>query len=147
MRALVLAVLATAVLAAAGCGDPAAVAGDAAAGDGGRTTAPATGSPALGMCAAEAPDCVDVVIDPEGEIPQSFDVDAEIEQAQALLGLAEDELPAGVRVGRRGAEHMALTDDYVLGRDTVELDADAGGAFRVVAVTVELPEGPQTFQP
>lgn len=40
---------------------------------------------------------------------------------------------------------MILTEDYVLGRITVELDADTEGAFRAVTATVELPDGPETF--
>jgi hypothetical protein len=64
--------------------------------------------------------------------------------ARALLGTPEGELGDTVRVGRRGDEHMAVTDDYVVGRMTVELD-ERDGAFRVTSVTVELPDGPETF--
>ena len=66
--------------------------------------------------------------------------------ARDLLGVAEEDLPSGVRVARRGDEHMVLTEDYVLGRMTVELDARDGGKFRVVAVTVEMKDGPRTFR-
>lgn len=150
MRTWILAVLAIAVLAVSGCGEPAAVAGDEPAGDapaagGGGVSAPATGSPAAGMCAVGATECVDVVVGTEGELPP-FDVDSEVARARGLLGLAEDELPPDVRVGRRGDEHLALTEDYVLGRSTVELEADAGGVFRVVAVTVELFDGPERYE-
>ncbi len=67
------------------------------------------------------------------------------DEARALLGTPEDELGADVRVGRRGSESMMLTEDYVLGRMTVELD-DAGAGYRVTAVTVELPDGPETVR-
>jgi hypothetical protein len=144
-RALLAALIAAVALALAGCGGPAAGAGEpdpdtpdsADAADG-------AGSPALGMCAEGVTDCVDVVVDPDGEVPDSFDVEAALAEARALLGSAEDELDEHVRVGRRGDEQMMLTEDYVLGRRTVELDADPSGVFRVVSVTVELPEGPQT---
>ena len=49
-----------------------------------------------------------------------------------------------VRIARRGDEFFILTDDYVLGRSTVELDDDGNG-YRVVSVTVELPDQPETF--
>jgi hypothetical protein len=62
-----------------------------------------------------------------------------------LLGLYEDDLAADVRIARRGSEQMALTEDYVLGRLTVELDED-GSAYRVTSVTVELPAGPETLE-
>ena len=65
------------------------------------------------------------------------------DDAHALLGAPEGELGAEVRISRRGAETMMLTEDYVLGRMTVELD-DAGDGYRVTSVTVELPDGPET---
>lgn len=123
------------------------------AGDGGDGATP----PTSGMCAPEVPDCTDTVVVPGGDGPTdpagtggdpddgSFDSDAARTEARATLGLAEGELGADVRVARRGEEHFALTEDYVLGRLTVELDADAEGTYRVVAVRVELPEGPEAF--
>ena len=97
----------------------------------------------MAMCAPDVPDCVDtVVVDEGGDV---FDSEQARADARELLGKSEADLDGGVRVARRGDEHMALTDDYVLGRMTVELDED-GGAYHVVAVTVELPEGPQTFR-
>lgn len=77
---------------------------------------------------------------PFGEI----DTAAEVAEARALLGTPEDELPGSVRIARRGGEGFAVTDDYVLGRDTVELD-EVKGAHVVTSVTVELPDGPRTF--
>lgn len=77
---------------------------------------------------------------PFGEI----DAAAEVAEARALLGTPEDELPGSVRIARRGGEGFAVTDDYVLGRDTVELD-EVKGTYVVTSVTVELPDGPRTF--
>lgn len=65
-------------------------------------------------------------------------------EARGLLGTPEAELAGSVRIARRGGEGFALTDDYVLGRDTVELD-EVDGTYVVTSVTVELPDGPRTF--
>lgn len=72
-------------------------------------------------------------------------IEAAQARAEALLGTDEASLDDDVRVGRRGDVTMMLTEDYVHGRLTVELDPDDGGVQRVVGVTVELPGGPQTF--
>jgi hypothetical protein len=107
--------------------------------------------PVAGMCAPGVPDCVDTVVDggngidvgePNGDM---FDSESERNAARAMLGLAEADLAPDVRVGRRGGEQMMLTEDYVLGRKTVELDGGADGVFRVTKVIVELPDGPETF--
>jgi hypothetical protein len=112
------------------------------------TSAPNPGAPAAdpaaGICPMEDPDCIDTPMEPGAG--DAFDSEAEREAAQGMLGLAEDELAPDVRVARRGAEQMMLTEDYRLGRKTVELDADRDGTMRVTAVTVELPEGPETFR-
>ena len=88
-----------------------------------------------------------IPVEPDGGIGATpgdeFPVEQSIEQARALLGLAAADLPGDVRIGRSGNEHFVLTEDYVLGRMTVELD-DMGGGPRVTSVTVELPAGPQT---
>jgi hypothetical protein len=73
-----------------------------------------------------------------------FPTDEAREQARGLLGMGEDDLPEEVRIGRRGEEILVLTEDYILGRSTVELDDDGDG-FRVSSVTVELPDGPETL--
>ena len=71
----------------------------------------------------------------------------EIEQAAyGLLGRNESDLPEDVRVGRRGTEVMALTEDFVIGRLTVALDDTDGSGFRVVEVTAELPNGVATYE-
>lgn len=74
-----------------------------------------------------------------------YPTDQAREEARGLLGMQEDDLPAEVRIGRRGDEDFALTEDYVLGRSTVHL-TDDGSGFRVTSVTVELPDGPETFE-
>ena len=89
-----------------------------------------------------------IPVEPDGGIgdtpAEQFPVDRARDDAHGLLGRYEDDLPADVRVARKGAEQHALTEDYVLGRLTVELDED-GVAHRVTSVTVELPAGPETF--
>ena len=107
--------------------------------------APETPTPAA-MCAEDAPDCDDTAIldDPAEPVGDEFDSQAALTQAEELLGLAEPALDADVRIGRRGEEQLALTEDYVLGRMTVELDINDMDEWIVTAVTVELPDGPQT---
>jgi hypothetical protein len=67
-----------------------------------------------------------------------------LENAASYLGTPEAGLDPAWRIGRRGDESFALTEDFVVGRFTVELDDDGSGAFVVTAVTVELPGGAQT---
>jgi|GEM_PF-2982247 len=93
---------------------------------------------AAGMCEAGVPDCGLGAAD-------EFPVEASREAARALVGTAEAELPDTVRVARRGAEQKPLTEDYVLGRLTVALDPAEDGRHVVTEVTVELPDGPETF--
>ena len=81
-----------------------------------------------------------------GDTPgDEFPVDQTRDDAHGLLGRDEADLPVDVRISRKGTEQFALTEDYVLGRFTVELDDDGDG-FRVTSVTVELPAGPETFE-
>ena len=88
-------------------------------------------------------------VEPDGGIGDTpgdeFPVEQARDDAHGVLGRYERDLPADVRVGRRGDEYLALTEDYVLGRLTVELD-DEGDGYRVTSVTVELPDGPETFE-
>jgi hypothetical protein len=90
-----------------------------------------------------------IPVEPDGGIGDTphdeFPVDQALDDAHGLVGRYEADLPAGVRIARKGAEQFALTEDYVLGRLTVELDDDGDG-FRVTSVTVELPDGPQTLE-
>lgn len=89
-----------------------------------------------------------IPVEPDGGIGDTpvdaVDVDQALADARSLLDRPEAELPDDVRVGRRGDESFALTEDYVLGRMTVDLD-DSGNGFRVTSVVVELPDGPQVL--
>lgn len=69
------------------------------------------------------------------------------QRARDLLGTPEAELDLGpdLRIGRRGEEQFMLTEDYVIGRITVELDDEGSGTYVVTEATVELPGGPETF--
>lgn len=93
-------------------------------------------------CPVGTADCDDTSV--PSDDGDEIDEGAMIRDAEALLGVARDDLPTSVRIARVGDEDMALTDDYVIGRISVELDADDGGVLRVVAATVELTEGPHT---
>lgn len=116
-------------------------------------------------CLPDAADCDDTPA--EGEAPAEGDAMAEggmssddqpdgdlydsasaIRRAEALLGLSEAELdlddPIALRIGRRGEEQIDLTRDYQLGRMTVELDSNDLDEWVVTAVTVVLPDGPET---
>ena len=123
--------------------------GGAAVSTGSDTPAPAD-SPVAGggdvasMCMEGVPDCNDT---PDTDInTQDSMTPKQLRQtARDLLGLAEDELPQGVRIGRRGDEQMMLTEDYRIGRMTVELDEDDAGVFRVTLVVLEMEDGPETF--
>lgn len=74
-----------------------------------------------------------------------FDHEAHRAAAQALLGTAQGDLSDEIRIGRVGDEYMMLTEDYVLGRMTVGVD-DTGAGPVVTDVTVEMPDGPETFE-
>jgi hypothetical protein len=102
----------------------------------------------VSACGNDTDDPVATPGDPDGEVPDDgddFPTDEAREDARGLLGMFEDDLPDDVRIARRGAEQFALTEDYVLGRRTVELDDDGSG-YRVMVVTVELPDGPETYE-
>jgi hypothetical protein len=106
--------------------------------------------PAAGACPVDEPDCVDTPELTEGEPVEIGEEGIEQlrEDARFYLGVAEEELPEidTVRIGRRGEEHMMLTEDYRVGRMTVGLDdVEDDGTFVVTEVTVELPDGPETF--
>lgn len=140
---------------AAASGDSATSGDDATSGDAnGNAGAPAgdeaVGSDAIaGMCAQEQPDCIDTPELTDGE-PVEID-ETGIEQfrrdASAYLGATRDELPETIRIGRIDDEQMALTEDYQIGRITVELDDLNGDGNPVVtSATVELPDGPETVE-
>ena len=96
-----------------------------------------TGSVTAGMCPPPAQHCDDTSRDPVGGSSEPADA--------YLVGLARDELPDDVRIARIGDEWFALTEDYVIGRRTVELDVDDDGITRVVLVAVEADHGLVTF--
>ena len=100
---------------------------------------------AAGACLEGSTDCDDTPSTSAGDDDDAIDEHAAIEEAKALIGMAEDELDPGVRVSRRGDEQYAVTEDYVIGRMTVELDPDDDGTMRVTKVVLELTEGPMTF--
>ncbi len=126
LRTAGIAVLSTIALALAACGD-----------DGVTDEVPDPDEPVV----SEPGDDVD---DPD-DFGADFDTDAAREEARAVLGMPEEDLPEDVRIARRGDESFLLTEDYVLGRRTVELDDDGDG-YRVTSVVVELPDGPETFE-
>lgn len=100
----------------------------------------------LTACGSSDGAAVDPIDPGTSIVGDEFPVEQARQDAQAVLGMNEEDLPADVRIGRRGDEVMALTEDYRLGRRTVELDDTDGSGFRVVSVVVELPDGPETFE-
>jgi hypothetical protein len=84
--------------------------------------------------------------DDSDDAGDEFPTQQAIDEARSVLGMDEADLPDDVRIARRGDEQFALTEDYRLGRRTVELDEDEpGSGYRVMSVTVELPDGPETY--
>jgi hypothetical protein len=140
IRSQALVVMLAAVLAVglAACGNPTDAASPSDPGGG--------ADPAAGMCPQDEPDCVDTPgLDGEPEPVDETGVEQLRRDARFYLGTAEAELPELVRVGRRGEEHLMLTEDYRIGRITVELD-EVEGTYVVTSATVELPDGPETFE-
>jgi hypothetical protein len=122
----------------AACGSPA--------GEDATTDLGGGADPAAGMCPQDEPDCVDTPgLDGDPVPVDETGVEQLRRDAQFYLGAAEGELNELVRVGRRGEEHMMLTEDYQIGRITVELD-EVEGTYIVTSATVELPDGPETFE-
>ena len=112
------------------------------------TDSPTTG----GTCLEGASECADIPGQappgpPQGGEGDTLDEAAIIDDAEALLGQSEDAALAeeDVRLGRHGDEHLALTEDYVIGRRTIATEDDGTGTYRVIEVTVELTEGPLTI--
>ena len=85
---------------------------------------------------------VEVQIELEDGV-QVVSVDTLLENAASFLGTPEPGVDPSWRIGRRGDESFALTEDFIVGRFTVELDDDGTGAFVVTTVIVELPGGAQ----
>lgn len=63
-----------------------------------------------------------------------------LSDAAALVGTPEDALPDDVRISRRGDEDLPVTDDYLVGRRTAQLDRDGSGTYVVTTVDLELPD-------
>ena len=86
-------------------------------------------------------------IEEPGEVPPEpwpgFDREASRTEAEALLGLPEDEVEESseLRVVRRGDERFIVTMDLRPGRKNVELDDDGTGTYVVTRVVVEVPDG------
>lgn len=95
-------------------------------------------------CLVGTIDCVDA--DLGGERLDGEAIEQLERQARDLLGMNEADLSADVRIGRRGAEQMLLTEDFVLGRMTVSLEDLDDSGYRVVDVTVEFPNGTATYE-
>ncbi len=81
---------------------------------------------------------VEVTVELEDRV-QVVNADTLLESAASILGTPETGVDPSWRVGRRGEESFALTEDFVVGRFTVELDDDGTGVFLISSVTVELP--------
>lgn len=153
--ALLAALAVTLLLAACGGDDDDSLDTSTGGGDAGATQPVGSGDfddtpDAAGMCLADAPDCDDTAVAGDGDAGGGADGDAIdegalIAQAEAMLGMPEGDLDPDVRVSRRGNESSAMTEDYRIGRFTVELD-DQGSGFVVTKVVLELTEGPQTFR-
>ena len=104
---------------------------------------------AAGACLEGATECVDT---PQLNSDEPVEIDETgVEQlrkdAKFYLGRPQGELNELIRVGRIDDAQVALTEDYRVGRITVELDTpDSGGEPIVTSSTVELPDGPETFE-
>ena len=122
----------------------------ASSGDNQAVSAPSEGGAggAAGMCLEGAEDCIDT---PQllSEEPVAID-ETGLKQfrrdAKYYLGRPQNELTELIRIARIDGEQFALTEDYQVGRITVELDdVEDNGTPIVTSATVELPEGPETF--
>lgn len=164
-RPLFVLLLAAVALLAACAGAATSAAPDATPPTAGATESPPAGD-AMAVCAPGVTDCVDMVVEDDASDcpPEGCGADAAggtrpadgepgvstapggenvtREDAEVLIGLHESDLPGDVRVSRRGAEEFFLTEDYVIGRMTVELDDDGSGTFVVTKVVLEADEGP-----
>ena len=122
----------------AACGSPAG--SDAAVGSG-------TSDAAAGACPMDNPDCVDTPQLNDGDpVPVDQTGIKQLRRdAKFYLGVARGDVPDTVRIARIDDEQMMLTEDYRIGRITVELDTNADGTPVVTSSTVELPDGPETF--
>lgn len=104
---------------------------------------------AAGMCPQGEPDCVDtpqLLSDEPVEIDQTG-IQQFRRDARFYLGRPQHELNERIRIARIDDEQFMLTEDYRVGRITVELDdLNGDGTPIVTSATVELPDGPETFK-
>lgn len=89
------------------------------------------------------PTTPEVPAPPSDEIDENFDRDVARANAEALIGVAEDDVVTSPmrRVVRRGDEHFAVTMDLRPGRENLELDDDGTGTFVVTKVVIEVLDG------
>ena len=102
-----------------------------------------------GMCPQDQPDCVDTpqLLSDEPVAIDETGIEQFRKDAKYYLGRPQDELTELIRIARIDDEQFALTEDYVVGRITVELDdVNGDGTPIVTSSTVELPDGPKTFE-
>lgn len=97
---------------------------------------------------AEAPPPEPPAEDPEPPadgtpVDAEFDREAARADAEALLGLSEDEVEETPmrRIVRRGEEDYPVTMDLRPGRQNLELDDEGNGVYVVTRVLVEAPAG------
>lgn len=102
-----------------------------------------------GMCPQDQPDCVDTpqLLSDEPVAIDETGIEQFRQDAKYYLGRPQDELTELIRIARIDDEQFALTRDYRVGRITVELDdVNGDGTPIVTSSTVELPDGPETFE-
>ena len=114
-------------------------------GCGGRIAAPeeTIGDGAGAACLEGDVDCYETGAESPTE---GFDLEAARQAAHGVVGMFETDLPEDVRVARRGQETFQMTSDHIPGRLTVELEDTDGSGLRVVLVTVELPDGQESYE-
>lgn len=114
-----------------------------------RTAAATDPGAAAGACPQDDPECVDT---PQLNSDEPVEInETGVEQlrkdAKFYLGRPQGELNERIRISRIDDAQMAVTEDYRVGRITVELDTpESGGEPIVTSATVELPDGPETFK-
>ena len=128
----------------AACGDQPVSSGSGPASDAPASDVPVSGG-AAGMCVEGATECVDTIVGTEPVPIDETGIAQFRRDAKFYLGKPRAELNDLIRIGRIGDEQRMLTQDYQIGRITVELDK-VDGQFIVTKSTVELPDGPQTFE-
>jgi hypothetical protein len=114
------------------------------AGEGAPSAEPGNPGGIAGMCAQDQPDCVDTPMTGDPMPVDETGIRQFRRDAKFYLGKPKSEVPDLIRIARIDKEQFALTEDYQIGRITVELD-DLGDGPIVTKSTVELPDGPESF--